>query len=293
MSSALALLPSETLSRVMPVLEGLGFAMLPPSSDHPTPDVVLADVEHLQGATGLKRADGKAAPLLVLADPMERGALADLLEFPSFAALIAARTATVNETLERHLREVTSDFQPAGPPPALTTSIRSSHEREAVLAQIESTLAAAGVRQRVIARAVNALEELITNAVYDAPTGADGRHLHLTTDRRMSVAMPSHAYPTLSLGVDGGLIHATMADPFGSLSVASLKTHLARGLRGDFADKAGGAGLGFARIYAAVDDLHVRVIPGKSTRVSITLDTTAQRRDPAARPNGLFVLERA
>ncbi|HRE92076.1 MAG TPA: hypothetical protein PK095_23370, partial [Myxococcota bacterium] len=57
---------------------------------------------------------------------------------------------------------------------------------------------------------------------------------------------------------------------------------------GDFSDKPGGAGLGFARVFGLVDRLVVQISPRVRTEIAFTLEAGSVRRDPSARPTGLL-----
>ena len=105
--------------------------------------------------------------------------------------------------------------------------------------------------------------------------------------------LPEAARPHLEVAVHGTRVVAAMSDPHGSLDLATVRRFLAQGLRGDVSDKAGGAGLGFARIYGLVDRLVVLVSPRARTEIAFSLDAGAPRRDPAARPTGLVMGTRA
>jgi len=136
--------------------------------------------------------------------------------------------------------------------------------------------------------AVDAIEELVTNALYDAPTDASGRRIHAEVDRKTAVHLDEAARPRIEVVVSGPLIAASMVDPHGSLELATVRRYLAAGLEGTLSDKPGGAGLGFGRIYTLVDRLVVRVVAKVRTETAFVLDTSGRRADPASRPTGFL-----
>lgn len=255
------------------------------------------------GTDGLGRIQRAAlayprAPLMVLTGPLERAQLAELLDTTTVAALIARDTRDRANELDLALRTVTAPVN--GPPPGIDTlvngtptgrytcEIASSEERDSLIERLEGFLVEGGIRQRMVRLACDAIEELVTNALYDAPTDADGKRIHAEVDRRVAVHLAEHQRPRLELGVYPPLVVASMIDPHGSLDLATVRRFLASGLRGDVSNKAGGAGLGFGRVYALVDRLVVRIVTQVRTETAFVIDTSGPRKDPAARPTGFL-----
>jgi len=238
-------------------------------------------------------------PMLLLSGPQDRVSLAALVEVPTVVAVIARDRKECAAELDEAFATLTAVGSPAhrtgvgrfvpADAPRLTRELVASLDRDALLEELETFLSSTGIRPRMAALARDAVEELVTNAIYDAPTDDSGRHIYADTDRRHVVFLPENARPRLEIAIHGTHIAATMSDPHGSLEVATVRRFLAQGLRGDFSDKAGGAGLGFARIYGLVDRLIVQVIPRIQTEISFTLEAGTARRDPASRPTGLLM----
>jgi hypothetical protein len=294
MTEAVVLLPPEGRPRAVELLSARGVRVA--TRDTPTPgDLLLVTTPELLDARGLVGKDTPLPPFMLHAGPTPRERIADFLDHPGFVSLIARDVPGAEATLSHQLDAffaADANTLLSAAEAAFSKAVSGSADREPILSAVEAHLGDAGIRSRVIARAVNAIEELLTNAVYDAPTDEAGRRVHLETDRRQAVNLDTRALPVLTVQVVEGRITVTMQDPFGSLEASAFRNFLARGLRGDFADKAGGAGLGFARIHAAVDELAVIVHRRRWTRITCTIDAAGPRRDPGQRPNGIFVLER-
>ncbi len=305
---------TDVLVRVRPSEEALAHAALarhglvPVSQTAPgaSPRLALLDPE-LMGADAqslLARA-AEAFPdtaMLLVMGPSDRIALAALIEVPTVAAILARDRPELPTELEEALATLTHDPRRSGmasrfgldrfvprDAPRLGRELVASLDRDHLLEELEAFLTSTGIRPRMAALARDAVEELVTNAIYDAPTDDAGRRIYADTDRRHVVFLPEHARPRLEVALDGTHIAATMTDPHGSLDVATVRRFLAQGLRGDLSDKAGGAGLGFARIYGLVDRLIVQVSPRNRTEISFTLEAGTHRRDPATRPTGLVL----
>ncbi|MCC6622730.1 MAG: hypothetical protein IT385_15825 [Deltaproteobacteria bacterium] len=238
------------------------------------------------------------APLIVVTGPLERPVLADIIEKTSLVSLIGRDTPEHAHELDLALEAVTAG--PNGPTPgagSLLTGapsaryageIASSDERDALIDRLEAFLAEAGIRARMVRIAVDAIEELVTNALYDAPVDEDGRRLNAELDRRIGVHLAPPDRPRFEVLVRGPVVAASMIDPHGSLDLATVRRFLAQGLRGDVSDKPGGAGLGFARVYGLVDRLAVRVVSRVRTETAFVIDTSTPRKDPAARPTSFL-----
>lgn len=263
------------------------------------PALAFIDPEAMGPSDALGRVQRAAlayprTPVLLLSGPQDRALLAAFVEVPTVAGVIGRDTRDRDAELDDALSAVTR-----GPVWGLTRLIQadspmwsrelaSSVDREELLDGARNFLSDQGVRSRMVELAVNAIEELVTNAIYDAPTDGEGRRLYADVDRRNAVFLPAGSRPRLDLAVDGKRIAAAMTDPYGSLDVATVRRYLALGLRGDFSDKPGGAGLGFARVFGLVDRLVVQISPRIRTEISFTLEAGSVRRDPSARPTGLL-----
>ena len=254
------------------------------------PEVLGGD---LAGRLQLAAEHYPQTPILLLSGSRERTTLAGLVEVPTVAAIIARDTAE-----RAHELAVALGILRGGPrfglanligsaPALLSRELAASHDRDPVIEELEAQLTQNGIRSRMARLACDAVEELVTNAIYDAPTDASGDRIYATTDRRESIVLAETARPRLEVAVVGTRVVALMSDPHGSLDVLTVRRYLAQGLRGDVSDKPGGAGLGLARIYGLVDRLVVQIAPRRRTEIAFMLEAGAVKRDPAQRPTGL------
>lgn len=263
------------------------------------PSLAFVDPDAMGPSDALGRVQRAAlayprTPVLLLSGPQDRALLAAFVEVPTVAGVIGRdardRDAELDDALSLVTRGPNWGIARLLSPdtPQWSRELASSVDREDLLEGARVFLAEHGVRSRMVELAVNAVEELVTNAIYDAPTDDEGRRLYADVDRRNAVFLPAGNRPRLDLAVDGKKIAASMTDPYGSLDVATVRRYLAMGLRGDFSDKPGGAGLGFARVFGLVDRLIVQISPRTRTEIAFTLESGSVRRDPSARPTGLL-----
>ncbi len=138
----------------------------------------------------------------------------------------------------------------------------------------------AGASRHVLEGLELALDELFTNAVYDAPTGEDGRHLNASEPRSVPVTSPRPF--AIRFGRDGRQIAVSVCDKYGTLKVDNIVKALRRcfapgGAR--FEMKSGGAGLGFFMLLQNANHLVINAKAGQFTEVTFIRRLDQRRRD--------------
>ena len=81
--------------------------------------------------------------------------------------------------------------------------IRTSEQREMILRQVKELGRNVGARRRALSAIVSATDELLTNALYNAPVDADGRHQFSSRSGRQGVELDTHRAITVEFGSDG------------------------------------------------------------------------------------------
>ncbi len=131
------------------------------------------------------------------------------------------------------------------------------------------------------AKAINAInevsEELVMNALYDAP--AEAGYFKEAVARTEPVNLPPDRACEISYGIDGGHVFVRVRDSFGSLSRRRLHEVLTRCNSKDVMldESRGGAGLGLWRIFSTATSISISVIPGQLTDVVVRMATTNGR----------------
>ena len=136
-------------------------------------------------------------------------------------------------------------------------------------------------------RAVAAIaDELITNAVYDAPRDASGRARYHAVDRREKIQLEPWEYVTVRWGSDGEMLVLSVTDLFGALDPEIIREGLRRCLGGgdQIEQKAGGAGLGFYTALSYSAQLIVNIDRGERTEIIAIVDL--RRKSAGARRAG-------
>ena len=263
------------------------------------PDVLGPDPFEAIDDIGL-RAGG--SPVVFLSGPCDRARLSRLLGQPSVAALVARDHVTSDEELRHALTCIAHGprfgWEGLMTPEAdemVRTLVRSG-DRDVVLEEVADFLAETGLRRRIVRRVQDVADELITNAVYDAPVDEAGNALYASRDRREAVELGPESHALLRVARDPSHVAISMTDRQGSLAVSTVRYYLSKGLRrGDdqVDDKLGGAGLGLTRIYESVDRMTVKVTRRACTEVMAMIEIGGARRDMASRPPGLVLAEAA
>jgi hypothetical protein len=157
---------------------------------------------------------------------------------------------------------------------------RASH-RDSRFERIRVFFADRGVTGRTIDRISEVYEELVTNALYDAPLEAG--YFKKSIARTSDVDLPADRACEISYGIDHDTAYVRVRDTFGALTRARMVEVLTRcnttGVEID--DSRGGAGLGLWRVFSAASSVVVTVDPGRVTEVMIGIATKEKR---ASRP---------
>lgn len=157
----------------------------------------------------------------------------------------------------------------------LSLRINVAHDKSAYLAKVVDYANALGCNSRVVDLINGIADELITNALFNAPVDKDGnakyRHLKRNEDLRLS----DEESATLQFACDGDFIAVSSSDPFGSLDESTVIDYLNRCLsKGpqQISEESGGAGLGLYRVFQSVSKFVVNLEPQKQTEVISLID---------------------
>jgi hypothetical protein len=173
--------------------------------------------------------------------------------------------------------------------PVHEAQIRSTEDKDAALNQIVSFAESMDLGGEKLRRVELATEELLMNALYDAPMEASGQPRNAHLDRRLSVALAPEEQVTLRYGCDGQTLAIAVADPFGSLNKQAVTERLRKVSEGIPKPSPGvaGAGLGLVMTYSVANQLIFSITPGRLTEVTAVLHVAGTNR--AAQERGTAV----
>jgi CRP-like cAMP-binding protein len=149
-------------------------------------------------------------------------------------------------------------------------AVKASYERGKLRDDMCEYFGKLGVRNSILDRCNTVLEEMLMNAIYDAPTDSHGKNLFNHLSRKTDVILESHLQSQLNYGCDGVLLGVSVADPFGGLTKKIVVDYLEScysGKPGTLNVGKGGAGRGLHQIVENSDLTIFNVKKGVRTEV--------------------------
>lgn len=179
---------------------------------------------------------------------------------------------------------------------ALTVTLRidRSSQRQDVLDACAALAERVGMRERRAASLATLADELVTNALYNAPTDLTGQHRFQKLDRRNEVQLEAGEVIEVVLGSDADAVGVSVSDPFGSVTSSHLVASLGRCLADTQMQPRrdqGGAGLGLFHAYQAASQLVFNIAPGQRTEAIGILDIASSNREFKSKPKSLNMFE--
>jgi hypothetical protein len=155
--------------------------------------------------------------------------------------------------------------------------ITRSVQRAYVIDRIAEAVRARGQSARVASMAMLVADELISNAVHNAPIAADGSRPRKDLPRDIDIPLDGRDTVRLRWGCDARYVAIEVTDQYGSLDRETILGSLAKN---DVRDTGGGAGMGIALAYRSCDHLVFNLAPGTRTEIIALVDV---RYPPAER----------
>ena len=148
-------------------------------------------------------------------------------------------------------------------------------QRESALEQVRRLTRAMGLRAQFRATVEMVIDELLMNALYNAPVDDAGRHIFADVPPAERVKAELDAPVTIELAYDGRRLHLSVSDTFGSLDREAIMSALRR-CSGEVrpSEKTSGAGLGLYFVLSNVAELFFRLDAGRRSEVVVVFDTS-------------------
>ena len=149
------------------------------------------------------------------------------------------------------------------------SKITHSEARRDEIEKMKEHFKTMGVRSTFLDQAHLVADEMLMNAIYDAPTNAEGKALFNHMSRLEAVQLSDEQAVTLRYGTDGVFLAVSVSDPFGSLTKTILQSYLHKNFQGEEtgSDGKGGAGTGLYMIITCSDFVVFNVKAQKKTEV--------------------------
>jgi CRP-like cAMP-binding protein len=150
--------------------------------------------------------------------------------------------------------------------------VMRSVDRDELKSKMTDYFVELGVRKSIIDHIVIVAEELLMNAIYDAPVDAAGRQMFNALPRTQPVELRPHQYGFFRFATDGTYAAISVEDPFGALTADTVLKYLEScygGTAGELnrALGKGGAGRGLHQIIENSTLVVFNVKPGQRTEV--------------------------
>ena len=240
--------------------------------------LVIIDVSSLGGAIELLERTQTSVLTIALTDGDDLQVLAALVCQVGIAHVIARPDSsqdglvelliTANKLLsddlfglDKYLRGDQADLRAA--------TLRCASDRDSQLHELAEYLRENKAPRNAIATITNAADEMLTNAMYNAPVDQDGRPRYAATNRRSKIALEPSEFVELRYGIRKGVFGMSVSDAFGKLRLDHLSKSILRCTTADnpIEQKAGGAGLGLFMLAQTAHQFIVNVSPDERTEV--------------------------
>ncbi len=193
---------------------------------------------------------------------------------------------------------------PHGPTPYLIGNtpvderlIASTSEKDEALQAVLQLGQRIGLSEEKLRRIEVSTDELLLNALFDAPRDAQGRprFAAMTREERAAPqAFSAKEQVRLRFGSDGRSLALSVHDKCGTLTRDAVATHVARVLeaggprpRPARTSASGGAGLGLVLTFGAANQLVIHSAPGKFTEVTAVIHIAGSNRSALSRGSSL------
>ena len=147
----------------------------------------------------------------------------------------------------------------------ITSSVRSGFINE-----MEEYFDSLDIRGAQIRKAVASAEELLMNAIYDAPRDSNGKELYNHLPRTKKIQLKPEEHATFRYACDGILLAISVEDPFGGLERSTMIDYFEScytNQAGSLNKKKGGAGRGLHYILENSDLFVINVNPKVKTEI--------------------------
>ena len=152
-------------------------------------------------------------------------------------------------------------------------------EKSRCITQVSEFTELMGVRRKYRESIEQCLDEMLMNALYDAPVDEHGQPLFSDIPARTRISLRVEQKAVVQYACDGTQVAIAVRDAFGTLERATVLRYLHKCLHSEqqIDRKAGGAGLGLYLMTSASTSVYFNVLPGVATEAVCTFDLEAPK----------------
>jgi DNA-binding response OmpR family regulator len=148
-------------------------------------------------------------------------------------------------------------------------TVTRASQRASLVAELADEVRQRGQSARVASMAMLVADELISNAVHNAPVDASGEHFRKDLARNIEIELAGRDTVQLRWGCDARYLAIEVTDQYGSIDRDTILGALGKN---DIRQSGGGAGMGIALSYRSCDHLVFNLAPGKRTEIIALID---------------------
>jgi len=267
---------------------------LDPAMSSPRWDLLVANYDSLDAGAkdrlfSMLRERGR---LLIYSNHVDRDELRVLFGTRGLTNLLAKNPEVDGDELLVTIQKILKNdifglgkYFPWGTAVVKRTMCRST-EKETLIDDVRAFASNASIQTRMVEMFCTVADELLTNAIYNAPVDEHRAPRFAHLPRTHEVVLGDGERVAIEMQCDGRRLGIAVDDPFGSLSAEKVLDYLAKCFRRgeDQVDqKAGGAGLGLYYVFEALSHFVVNVAKGQRTEMIGLMDIRGSYRDFAAR----------
>ena len=165
-----------------------------------------------------------------------------------------------------------------------STEIVATSDRRRALLELREALVPLGLSPRHERQATLIADELLSNAIHNAPVDAAGVHYLRDEPRDTHRPLSGPERPRLRWACDGRYLAVEVTDRWGTLDPATVRQHVGKLTDRDGGPRTGGggAGLGLAMAFQAASALVFNLARGRSTQALALIDLRVRPDGPRA-----------
>lgn len=160
--------------------------------------------------------------------------------------------------------------------------LKLSTQKQDAIEAVKNYLLAAKFQSRMATVIANAVDELLMNAMYDAPVDPMGKPLLASTSRATKIELEGKHSVEMHVAFDGEYVAITAVDLFGSLDKVKLLTHISKTYTQEeykVRTSVAGAGIGLATVSRSGGSLFFVSENRVRTEVTVFFKRTDNFRD--------------
>ncbi len=160
-----------------------------------------------------------------------------------------------------------------------STLVGSYHDKSNCIREMSDFASAMSVRRKYREAIEQCADEMLMNALYDAPVDANGKPLFADVPIKERIAMQVEQKPIVQYACSDQIFMFSVRDNYGTLARSTVLKYLDKCLHAEqqIDRKTGGAGLGLYLMASQSSQLTFNVLPGIATECICTFDLKAPK----------------